>query len=750
MSAGRSFGPAVTCARRARTCSGLRMTPLGVLMVSQSSRIKRRDRVVCRIGRSRERSEPSFTLSRQFGRGSVRADRTTSAGRERSSARTGVRGGRSARTQRAGALPRPRAARRPPASVPPCADHPRVSWQRSCSPPPAPRSPRRPRRRTRCRRRGASSAACGSPPSPTSTGRRAPASRPTAQQAELRRDPRPGGGAQLNAVVLQVRPRGDALYRSKLEPWSEYLTGAQGRAARRRTTTRSRSPSPRRTGAGWSCTPGSTPTAPRTPSRSARPSRRTHIVAAPARSSCSSTARYLWMDPGEPAVQRAHRSRVILDVVSRYDIDGVHIDDYFYPYPETDAAGSDDRLPRRAELDSATAPGGGRAGARRLAARERQHARAAAVPRGAPRQAVGEVRHQPVRHLAAGLPAEIVTGFDQYAQLYADARKWLREGWVRLLHAAALLADRAARAELPQAAATGGCGENVHGPPPVAGQLHQPHLRGRPDPVAGERGDRADPRDARAARRHGERPLQHEGVHAEPRQPLRAAGARGVPRPRAPAGHPLAGARPPRRPAARRHARRGRRAVTLRAGGGTAPLWWAVRARAAGRGRWTCSPPRAPPGRRPPAPTGSPSPPSTAWGWRVRSRPWTSAPGDRSGAGDGLWCASAATPRPRPLSPTAGRGVTRRRATSHAAGSGARGRIEGAVREGGLRAVPAAGFQPVGRFQPAVDLPQPLLDARVGHEPHQRHQHVERVGDPRVDERQRDRRGVERAARACP
>src|SRR5205807_2727561 len=33
----------------------------------------------------------------------------------------------------------------------------------------------------------------------------------------------------LNAIVLQVRPACDALYRSKLEPWSEYLTGEMGR-----------------------------------------------------------------------------------------------------------------------------------------------------------------------------------------------------------------------------------------------------------------------------------------------------------------------------------------------------------------------------------------------------------------------------------------------------------------------------------------------------------------------------------------
>ena len=43
------------------------------------------------------------------------------------------------------------------------------------------------------------------------------------------------------------------------------------------------------------------------------------------------------MDPGIPDVRRL-MIRTVIDVVHRYDIDGVHIDDYFYPYPETDAA----------------------------------------------------------------------------------------------------------------------------------------------------------------------------------------------------------------------------------------------------------------------------------------------------------------------------------------------------------------------------------------------------------------------------
>ena len=50
------------------------------------------------------------------------------------------------------------------------------------------------------------------------------------------------------------------------------------------------------------------------------------------------------MDPGEPAV-REQTIRVVLDVVKRYDIDGVHIDDYFYPYKERDRRGNNIDFP---------------------------------------------------------------------------------------------------------------------------------------------------------------------------------------------------------------------------------------------------------------------------------------------------------------------------------------------------------------------------------------------------------------------
>ncbi|MGS0759392.1 family 10 glycosylhydrolase, partial [Roseateles sp. GG27B] len=42
-----------------------------------------------------------------------------------------------------------------------------------------------------------------------------------------------------------------------------------------------------------------------------------------------------WMDPGEPGAA-AHTLAVCQDLLQRYEVDGLHIDDYFYPYPVND------------------------------------------------------------------------------------------------------------------------------------------------------------------------------------------------------------------------------------------------------------------------------------------------------------------------------------------------------------------------------------------------------------------------------
>ena len=75
----------------------------------------------------------------------------------------------------------------------------------------------------------------------------------------------------------------------------------------------------------------------------------------------------VWLDPGEPAAQRI-RLRVVMDVVRRYDVDGVSFDDYFYPYPERDCGGPQLDFPDDASWQKYGLRSG--LGARRLAARE--------------------------------------------------------------------------------------------------------------------------------------------------------------------------------------------------------------------------------------------------------------------------------------------------------------------------------------------------------------------------------------------
>ncbi len=133
----------------------------------------------------------------------------------------------------------------------------------------------------------------------------------------------------LNAIVLQVRPAGDALYASALEPWSEYLSDTQGRA-----------PQP-----GYDPLSFWVEQAHRrgielhawfNPYRARHSAAKSALVAPHlARTRPEAVKVYgdqQWMDPGEAAA--ADRTlAVVADVVRRYDIDGVHIDDYFYPYP---------------------------------------------------------------------------------------------------------------------------------------------------------------------------------------------------------------------------------------------------------------------------------------------------------------------------------------------------------------------------------------------------------------------------------
>jgi uncharacterized lipoprotein YddW (UPF0748 family) len=134
--------------------------------------------------------------------------------------------------------------------------------------------------------------------------------------------------AGINAVIFQVRPQADAFYISKIEPWSRFLTGEQGKA-----------PTPvwdplqfmieesHKRGMelhAW-CNPY------RVTSNDKEQLHPGHLYFQNPEI-FKKYGKQLYFDPGEPKSME-HTIRVIADLVSRYNLDAIHFDDYFYPYP---------------------------------------------------------------------------------------------------------------------------------------------------------------------------------------------------------------------------------------------------------------------------------------------------------------------------------------------------------------------------------------------------------------------------------
>lgn len=244
------------------------------------------------------------------------------------------------------------------------------------------------------------------------------------QQAELIAILNRAVELNLNAIVLQVRPAADALYASPHEPWSAYLTGIEGRA-----------PEPYYDPLEFAVTEAHkrglelhawfNPYRARHPSARG-PHARTHIsVTHP--QLVRTYGRFLWMDPGEPAVID-RTLRVMLDVVRRYDVDGIHIDDYFYPYPEIGPDSAPIPFPDSASYARYVSRGG------RLALDDwRRNNVDRLIEQIYVRTKVlkpwVKVGISPFGIWRPGNPPQIA-GFDAYARLYADARKWVREGWL--------------------------------------------------------------------------------------------------------------------------------------------------------------------------------------------------------------------------------------------------------------------------------------------------------------------------------
>ncbi len=225
----------------------------------------------------------------------------------------------------------------------------------------------------------------------------------------------------FNAVILQVRPQADALYKSDLEPWSYYLTGKQGTAP----------------------DPFYDPLEFWVKEAHDRgielhvwlnPYRAHHVVGKEI--SDQSVVKkhpdwvvflkegYWWMDPAKKEVQD-ETNDVVMDLVKRYDIDGVHMDDYFYPYPSYNG-GVD--FPDSVSWAQYQRSGGklSRADFRRDAVNQLIKRLYKNIKAEKPWVKFGV---SPFGIWRPGYP-ESVEGFDQYDQLYADAKLWFNKGWV--------------------------------------------------------------------------------------------------------------------------------------------------------------------------------------------------------------------------------------------------------------------------------------------------------------------------------
>jgi uncharacterized lipoprotein YddW (UPF0748 family) len=244
---------------------------------------------------------------------------------------------------------------------------------------------------------------------------------PEQQRAELIAIFDRAASLHLNAIFLQVRPQADAIYPSSIEPWSEYLTGAMGKA-----------PDPPYDPLQFAVTEaharGLELHAWFNPFRARHDSSTTmagsHMVAAHPEM-VRSYGKYIWMDPGDDTVHRETLA-VIADVVRRYDVDGVHLDDYFYPYPEDGVPFPDDDTWQRYVAGGGTMS---RGDWRRDNINRFVRDLYATVKEIKPKVEVGI---SPFGIWRPHHPRQI-EGLDSYDDIYADSRLWLQRGWVDYL-----------------------------------------------------------------------------------------------------------------------------------------------------------------------------------------------------------------------------------------------------------------------------------------------------------------------------
>lgn len=226
----------------------------------------------------------------------------------------------------------------------------------------------------------------------------------------------------VNTIIFQVRGEADALYQSPYEPWSRFLTGTQGRA-----------PQPYWDPLAWM-------TAEchrrgmelhawinpfRAKTKGTKENASTHYLARhPER--CFYYDDLAIIDPGLPE-NREYICRIAADIVRRYDVDGLHIDDYFYPYPAAGKVIPDDATFARYSNGLTDRGDWRRQNVNRFMQmlHDSIHVVKPWVKFGVSPFGIYHNARQ-----GDNLPGSRTSGLQNYDDLYADVLLWVNNGWV--------------------------------------------------------------------------------------------------------------------------------------------------------------------------------------------------------------------------------------------------------------------------------------------------------------------------------
>ena len=224
----------------------------------------------------------------------------------------------------------------------------------------------------------------------------------------------------MNTVIVQVRPTADAFYRSFLFPWSQYLTGTQGQD------------------------PGYDPLAFMIQQAHARNIQfqawfnpyRISLQSDLSKLAPNSPARLhpdwvisyggqLYFNPGLPEV-RDYITRGIMEVVNKYDVDGIHFDDYFYPYPVAGQTFGDQAAYQQYGSGFATIGDWRRNNVNLLVKGVRDSIKAVKPYVSFGISPFGVWRNQSTDPTGSATHA----GVQDYDDLYADTRTWIKNNWI--------------------------------------------------------------------------------------------------------------------------------------------------------------------------------------------------------------------------------------------------------------------------------------------------------------------------------